>query len=173
MQSRRTSALWTIRLSSRGRRNTVAALGAAHPPDTRRPGKPHAAASHPPRSEQNTKPHKEEDVLVRALQMKGQWESNINVWFPFMYSQKWKCYFQNRINMFCIPVPTLIYLWGSVCLFCCREICGPILGIYKSFTDTWMWKLGLRPRNSQKRNTPMGFSLQCRTRSILLNHRGR
>ncbi len=24
--------------------------------------------------------------------------------------------------------------------------------IYKSFTDTWMWKLGLRPRNSQKRN---------------------
>ncbi len=34
-----------------------------------------------------------------------------------------------------------------------QEICGPILGIYKSFTDTWMWKLGLRPRNSQKRNT--------------------
>jgi hypothetical protein len=24
-----------------------------------------------------------------ALQMKGRWESNINVWFPFMYSQKW------------------------------------------------------------------------------------
>ncbi len=22
-------------------------------------------------------------------------------------------------------------------------ICGPILGIYKSLTDTWMWKLGL------------------------------
>jgi hypothetical protein len=34
-----------------------------------------------------------------------------------------------------------------------QEICGPILGIYKSPTDTWMWKLGLRPRNSQKRNT--------------------
>ena len=51
------------------------------------------------------------------------------------------------------------YLWeiyifpGSVSLFCCREICGPILGIYKSLTDTWMWKLGLRPRNSQRRNT--------------------
>ncbi len=26
-----------------------------------------------------------------TLQMKGQWESNINVWFPFMYSQKWNC----------------------------------------------------------------------------------
>ncbi len=36
-----------------------------------------------------------------------------------------------------------------------------ILGIYKSLTDTWMWKLGLRPRNSQKKNTWMGFSLQC------------
>ncbi len=53
--------------------------------------------------------------------------------------------------MFCLPVPTLIYLReiyifsGSVCLFCCREICGQILGIYKWLTDTWMWKLGLRP----------------------------
>ncbi len=26
-----------------------------------------------------------------SMQMKGQWESNINVWFRFMYSQKWKC----------------------------------------------------------------------------------
>jgi hypothetical protein len=36
-----------------------------------------------------------------------------------------------------------------------QEICGQILGIY--ITDTWMWKLGLNPRNSQKRNTQMGF----------------
>jgi len=35
----------------------------------------------------------------------------------------------------------------SVCLCCCRKIFGQILGIYKSLTDTWMWKLGLRPRN--------------------------
>jgi hypothetical protein len=26
---------------------------------------------------------------------------------------------------------------------CCRKICGPILGMYKSLTDTLMWKLGL------------------------------
>jgi len=94
-----------------------------------------------------------------TLQMKGRWESNINVWFPCMYSQKWNCYLQNRILMFCLPVPTLIYLWeiytlsGLVCLFCCMEICVPILGIYKSLTDTWMLTLGLRPRYSQKRNT--------------------
>jgi hypothetical protein len=122
--------------------------------------------------------------------MKGRWESNINVWFPFMYFQKGNCYFQNRIIMFRLPVPTLIYLWdififpGSVCTHCkdtvpkirnkysqkrncaatvpifkfmcrwaiyiflppsiclisCREICGPILGIYKSQTDISMWK---------------------------------
>ncbi len=52
-----------------------------------------------------------------------------------MYSQKWNSYFQHRIIMFCLPVPTLIYLWeiyifpGSVCLFCWRELCVPILGI--------------------------------------------
>ncbi len=36
--------------------------------------------------------------------------------------------------------------------FLLEEISGPILGIYKSLTDTWMWKLGLRPRNSHNRN---------------------
>ncbi len=34
-----------------------------------------------------------------------------------------------------------------------QELCGPILEINKSLTDTWMWKLGLNPRISQKRNT--------------------
>ncbi len=41
--------------------------------------------------------------MVHTLQMKGRWESSINVWFPFMYSQKWNCYFQNRIINFCLP----------------------------------------------------------------------
>ncbi len=36
--------------------------------------------------------------------------------------------------------------------FLLEEICELILGIYKSLRDTWMWKLGLRPGNSQKRN---------------------
>ncbi len=43
--------------------------------------------------------------------MKGRWEYNINVWFPFMYSQKWNCaapYLQNRVVMFCLPIPTLM-----------------------------------------------------------------
>ena len=101
--------------------------------------------------------------------MKGRWESNINVWFPLMYSQKWKCYFQNRIILFCLHVPTLIYRWeiymfpGSVCLFCCRKICGPMLGIHNSLTDTWMWKLGLRQHNSQKRNCAASPNFQIYT----------
>ncbi len=118
--------------------------------------------------------------------MKGQWESNINVWFPIMYSQKWNCYFQNQIR--CSVFQFLhsyiyerfiyfqdpksythtVYLWeiyifpGSLCLFCYGKICGPTLRLYKSLTDTWMWKLGLRPRKSQKRNTWRGFLLQCK-----------
>ncbi len=38
-------------------------------------------------------------------------------------------------------------------ILCYRKICGPILGIYKSLTDTWMWKLGLRQHNSFSGNT--------------------
>ncbi len=97
-----------------------------------------------------------------ALQMKGRWVSNINVWFPFMYSQKWNCaasLFYNRIIMsvsqflhsYILYVRDFIFP-GLVCLFCCSQICGPILGIYKTLTGTWMWKLGLRPHNSHKRN---------------------
>jgi hypothetical protein len=37
-------------------------------------------------------------VTRPALQMKGRWQSNINVWFPYMYYHKWNCYFQNRIK---------------------------------------------------------------------------
>ncbi len=44
------------------------------------------------------------------MQMKRQWESNISVWFPFIYFQKWNCYFENKIIMFSFPVPPLIYL---------------------------------------------------------------
>jgi hypothetical protein len=40
---------------------------------------------------------------------------NINVWFRFMYSQKWNRashYFQNRIIMFCLPISTFMYMWA-------------------------------------------------------------
>jgi hypothetical protein len=36
----------------------------------------------------------------------------------------------------------------AVHTFSCSRIGRPIVGIYKSPIDTWMWKLGLWPRNS-------------------------
>ncbi len=50
---------------------------------------------------------------------------------------------------------------GLVHIFSCSRIGIPILGIYKSFTDTLMWKLGLRPCNSFSGNIFFEFSLQC------------
>jgi hypothetical protein len=71
-------------------------------------------------------------------------KQNYNVLSPYSYTH--------------ISVRDLYCIFpGSVCLFCYREICGPILGIYKSLTDTLMWKLGLKPRNSQKRNHKWDF----------------
>ncbi len=51
-------------------------------------------------------------VRFKIQRMHCKWgagESNINVWFPFMYSQKWNCagYIQNIITMFFLPIPTL------------------------------------------------------------------
>ncbi len=75
-------------------------------------------------------------------------------------------YSQKRNCAAAVPVSKLMGLWAIyifprlVCLFCCRKVCGPILGIYKSLTDTWMWKLALQFlfwEFIQK----MGFLLQC------------
>jgi hypothetical protein len=49
--------------------------------------------------------------VCNVMQMKGRWESEINVKVLLIYFQKRNCYLQNRIIMFCFPVPTLIYLW--------------------------------------------------------------
>ncbi len=60
------------------------------------------------------------------------------------YSQKWN-------GAATVPIPTFMFLWviyisiPTVCLFWCRKISGPIVGIYKSLAYTWMWKLALRP----------------------------
>ncbi len=58
-----------------------------------------------------------------------------------------------------VPISTFMCLWANYTYiptmglpFLLEEICRLILGIYKSLTDTWMWQLGLRPRNSQKMN---------------------
>ncbi len=50
-----------------------------------------------------------------------------------------------------------------VCLFCWRKYVDRSWEYtYKSLTDAWMWKLGLRPRYSQERNIKSELPLQCR-----------
>ncbi len=52
-----------------------------------------------------------------------------------------------------VPISTFMRLWvihifpRLVCLFCWRKYVDQSC-LYKSLTDTWMWKLGLRPRYS-------------------------
>jgi hypothetical protein len=78
--------------------------------------------------------------------MKGRWESNKNVWFPFMYYQKWNCeaslFPRQNYNVLSpkpythIPVRDYIFP-GLFCLFCCSQICGPIPGIHDIWCGNW------------------------------------
>ncbi len=50
---------------------------------------------------------------------------------------------------------------GSVHIFSCSRTVRSTKGIYNSLTDTWLWKLGLRPRNSFSGNICSEFSVLC------------
>ncbi len=74
----------------------------------------------------------------------------------FMHFQRWNCAAS-------FPIPTFMYLWaiylfpGLVFLFSCSKICRRILGIYKSFTNTWMWKWGDKTLNFFFNNKAVQF----------------
>jgi hypothetical protein len=85
-----------------------------------------------------------------ALQMKGQWASNINVWLWFMYSQNWNCaaslFPEKNYNVlspnFHINVSLserFIYSqdWSAY-LTAAEKADWSWEYIYKSLTDTWM-----------------------------------
>jgi hypothetical protein len=90
---------------------------------------------------------------------------------PFMYSQK-----RNYAASF--PISTFMGLWaiyifpGSVHIFSCSRTGRPILGIYKSFPHTRMWKLGLWPRNSFSGNICFKFSVLCLCSAASLGGKG-
>ncbi len=70
-----------------------------------------------------------------TLQMKGRWESNINGWFQFMYSQKLNCYY--KITNYIVLSPSS-YFPGSVCLYSAAWKYVDRSWEYM-LTDTWMW----------------------------------
>jgi hypothetical protein len=86
-----------------------------------------------------------------------------------MYSQKRNCADS-------VLIPTFMCLWaiyiipGSVHIFSCSRIGRAILGTYKSFTDTWMWKLGLKPCNSFSGNICFEFLVLSLCSASLLSH---
>ncbi len=68
------------------------------------------------------------------------------VWLTTLYRNPIYVFPEMKLRSL-FPIPTFMYLWaiyifpGSVCLFGCSKIGRLILGIYKPFTESWMWKL--------------------------------
>ncbi len=73
--------------------------------------------------------------------MKCWWESKIKVWFQFMNETARPRYFQNRIIMFCLPIFTFMYLFGSVRTEW-GHLANPQLGCPRK------WHFGI-PRNTE------------------------
>ncbi len=79
---------------------------------------------------------------------------------PFMYPLKRNCATSSLISSF-MGLWVIYIFQGSVHIFSCSRKGRRIVGIYKSLTDTSMWKFGLRPHNSFSGNICLDFLVLC------------
>ncbi len=81
--------------------------------------------------------------------------------------------FPNKIIMFCLPIPTVIYMWEILyfqdrCLsIFLQPVCGLILQIYKLLTDTWCENLDWGRAIPRKGIHKWDFSLLWRVGAVL------
>ncbi len=79
---------------------------------------------------------------------------------PFLYSQKRNCAASVTIST-CMCLWAIYVFPGLVRIFSCSRKGKSTLGIYKSLTDNWKWKLGLKPRNFFSGNICLEFLVLC------------
>jgi hypothetical protein len=85
-------------------------------------------------------------IATIAFWHKKTWRYEIKswlwIWIWKKYSQERNCTLSHNVNIMCLWA---IYIFPRfVCLFCCRKICGPILGKYLNRSQThecgnWDW----------------------------------
>ncbi len=75
---------------------------------------------------------------------------------PFMFSFSGNCAASVPISTSCVCERHIPRIGPHISF---SRIGRSILGIYKSLTDTWMWKMGLWPHNSLSGNICLEFSV--------------
>ncbi len=108
--------------------------------------------------------HPNQSSLSFSLAHTLQWQ--FRLYIPFLGIARP----QPNFHFMCLKA---IYIFpGSVHIFPPAEKKGrPIVGIYNSLTDTWMWKLELRPRYSFSGNICLKFSAFCLCCEVLASDR--
>jgi hypothetical protein len=96
------------------------------------------------------------------------WTATVCLWFELHCNENPIYLFpEKELRRPSVPIFTFMCLWaiyifpGSVQIFSCSRIGRPIMGIYKSVTDIWMWKLGMRPRSFFSGNICFEFTVLC------------